>query len=65
MKMPWSAIVNYGLINSNIVKDICLLVLGTIHPDKKDITVKELQEDVIITATNLTDSYFFVASNHA
>ena len=62
MRMPWNAIVNYGLINSNIVKDICLLVLRTIHPDKKDITFKELQKDVIITATNLTDSYFFVAS---
>ena len=33
-----------------------------IHPDKKDITFKELNKDVIITATNLTDSYFFVAS---
>ena len=31
MRMPWNAIVNYGLINSNIVKDICLLVLRTIH----------------------------------
>ena len=35
MRMPWNAIVNYGLINSNIVKDICLLVLRTVHPDKK------------------------------
>ena len=62
LRMPWNAIVNYGLIDSNIVKEICLIVLRTIHPDKKDITVKELQKDVIITATNLTDSYFFVAS---
>ena len=38
LRMPWNAIVNYGLINSKIVKDICLLVLRTIHPDKKDIT---------------------------
>ena len=32
LRMPWNAIVNYGLINSNIVKDICLLVLRTIRP---------------------------------
>jgi predicted acylesterase/phospholipase RssA len=62
LRMPWNAIVNYGLINSDILKDVCLIVLRTMHPDKKDITFKELQKDVIITATNLTDSYFFVAS---
>ena len=63
MRMPWNAIVNYGLINNiNIVKDICLIVLRTIHPDKKGLAFEEVQNDVIITATNLTDSYFFVAS---
>ena len=35
LRMPWNAIVNYGLIDSNIVKEICLIVLRTIHPDKK------------------------------
>ena len=62
LRMPWNAIVNYGLINSDIVKEMCMISLRMIHPDKKDITFKELDKDVIITATNLTDSYFFVAS---
>ena len=39
-----------------------MIALRMTHPDKKDITFKELQKDVVVTATNLTDSYFFVAS---
>ena len=50
------------MINSDIVKEMCMISLRMIHPDKKEITFKELDKDVIITATNLTDSYFFVAS---
>ena len=62
LKMPWNTIFNYGLIDHNIVREITLLALKTAHPDKNDITFNELEKDVIITATNLTDSYFFVCS---
>ena len=35
---------------------------GHVYDKSKNISFKELDKDVIITATNLTDSYFFVAS---
>ena len=41
LRMPWNAIINYGLIDSDIVKDICMIGLRMIHTDKKDITFKE------------------------
>ena len=59
LKLPWSTIVNYGLIDHQIVKYIALSALQKAHPDKKDIALKDLD---IITATNLTESYFFVCS---
>ena len=62
LKMPWNTIFNYGLIDHSIVREITLLALKTAHPDRNDITFKELEKDVIITATNLTDSYFFLCS---
>ena len=62
LKMPWNTIFNYGLIDHSIVREITLLALKTAHPDRNDITFKELEKDVIITATDLTDSYFFVCS---
>ena len=64
LKMPWSTIFNYGLIDHSIVREIALLALKTAHPDRNGITFKELEKDVIITATNLTNSYFFVCSKH-
>jgi hypothetical protein len=39
-----------------------MLILKKAYPGKKDITFKEIDKDLIITATNLTDSYFFVCS---
>ena len=62
MKIPWNVVFNYGLIQSDVVRVIAKLLLQTAYPDKKDITFKELPKDVIIPATNLTDSYFFIAS---
>ena len=38
------------------------MALKTAHRDKHDITFKVLKKDDMITATNLTDSYFFVCS---
>jgi predicted acylesterase/phospholipase RssA len=62
LKIPWNAMINYGLVNNSIVRYVAVLGLQTAHPDKNDITFRELEKDVIITATNLTDSYFFVCS---
>ena len=42
----------------SIVREIALLALKTAHPDRNDITFKELEKDVIVTATNLADSSF-------
>ena len=52
----------YGLINSDIVRDIAVIALKAARPTKTDIRFKELERDLIITATNLTDSYLIVAS---
>ena len=38
------------------------MALQKAHPNKKDIAFEDLDKDLIITATNLTDSYFFVCS---
>ena len=62
LEEPWNTIFNYGLKDHSVVRGITLLALKTAHPDKNDITFQELEKDVIITATNLTDSYFFVCS---
>ena len=62
MKIPWNAVFKYGLINSDIVRDIALIALKAAHPTKTDIKFRELERDSIITATNLTDSYLIVAS---
>ena len=62
LRLPWNTIFNYGLIDHQLIRDFALVFLKTAHPDKKDITFRELDKDVIITATNLTDSYFFVCS---
>jgi len=62
MKIPWNVVFNYGLIQSDVVRVKAKLLLQTAYPEKKDITFKELPKDVIIPATNLTDSYFFIAS---
>ena len=62
LKMPWNTIVHYGLVSSDIVREMALSVLHTVYPDKNDITFDEIEKYVIITAVNLTDSYFFVAS---
>ena len=62
LKMPWNTIFNYGSIDHSIVRELTLLGLKTAHPDTKDITFKGLEKDLMITATNLTDSYFFVGS---
>jgi predicted acylesterase/phospholipase RssA len=61
-KLPWNTFINYGLISNDIVRDIALLTLKASHIDKEDITFKELERDLIITGTNLSDSYFFVCS---
>jgi predicted acylesterase/phospholipase RssA len=60
--LPYNVLFRYGLINSVLIREFVLLVLEKAHPGKKDITFKELDKDLIITATNLTDSYFFVCS---
>ena len=57
-KLPWNTFTNYGLISNDIVRDIALLTLKASHIDKEDITFKELERDLIITGTNLSDSYF-------
>ena len=57
-KLPWNTFINYGLISNDIVRDIALLTLKASHIDKEDITFKELERDLIITGTNLSDSYF-------
>ena len=58
LKMPWNTIFNYGLIDHSTVREITLLALETTHPDENDIALKELEKDLIITATSLTYSYF-------
>lgn len=60
--LPFNVLFRYGLINSVLIREFVLLVLNKAYPDKKDITFKELDKDLIITATSLTDSYFFVCS---
>jgi hypothetical protein len=60
--LPYNVLFRYGLINSVLIREFVMLVLNKAHPGKKDITFKELDKDLIITATNLTDSYFFVCS---
>jgi len=62
LKLPWNIVFNYGLINNEILRDFAVIILHTVYPDRDDITFKELDKDLIITATNLTDSYFWVAS---
>ena len=52
----------YGLINSVLIREFVLLFLDKAYPGRKDITFNELEKDLKITATNLTDSYFFVCS---
>ena len=60
--LPYNVLFRYGLINSVLIREFVMLVLNKAHPGKKDITFKELDKDLIITATNLTDSYYFVCS---
>ena len=64
-KLPWNTIFNYGLISNDIVRGIALLALKASHIGKEDITFKELERDLIITGTNLSDSFFriFQADN--
>jgi predicted acylesterase/phospholipase RssA len=62
MWLPWNVLFKYGLIDSNVVRELVMLILKKAYPDKKDITFKEIDKDLIITATNLTDSYFIVCS---
>jgi len=62
LKLPWNIVFNYGLINNEILRDFAVIILHAVYPDRDDITFKELDKDLIITATNLTDSYFWVAS---
>ena len=62
LKLPWNVLINYGLISSDIVRELALMGLHMAHPDKSDITFAELERDLIITAINITDSYFWVAS---
>ena len=62
LKLPWNIVFNYGLINNEIVREVAVIILHAVYPDRNDITFKELDKDLIITATNLTDSYFWVAS---
>lgn len=62
LKLPWNIVFNYGLISNEIVREIVVIILHAVYPNRDDITFKELDKDVIITATNLTDSYFWVAS---
>jgi hypothetical protein len=42
----------YGMIDSKVVRDMVMLILKKAYPDKKDITFKEIDKDLIITATN-------------
>ena len=58
LKMPWYTIFTYGLIDHNIVREITLFALKTTHPDKNDVTFTRLEKDLVITATNLSNSYF-------
>lgn len=60
--LPFNVLFRYGLINSVLIREFVLLFLDKAYPGRKDITFKELDKDLIITATNLTDSYFFVCS---
>jgi hypothetical protein len=62
LKLPWTVLINYGLVSSDIVRELALMGLRMAHPDKSDIMFAELERDVIITAINITDSYFWVAS---
>ena len=62
LKLPWNTIFNYGLISNDIVRDFAVIGLTAIYPDKEDITFAELDRDLIITGTNLSDSYFCVFS---
>ena len=52
LRLPWNTIFDYGLIDHQIIRDFAIVFLKTAHPDKKDITFRELDKDVIITATN-------------
>jgi NTE family protein len=58
MWLPWNVLFKYGMIDSEVVRDMVMLILKKAYPGKKDITFKEIDKDLIITATNLTDSYF-------
>ena len=60
IKVPWNTMFNYGIISNDIVRDVALLGLNAVHPDKQDITFEELDRDLLITGTNLSDSYFFL-----
>ena len=62
LKLPWNFLVQYGLVSSDIVREFAISILHIVHPDKNDITFAELERNVIITAINMTDSYFWVAS---
>ena len=62
VKLPWNICYNYGIIPHEIVRDFAKHILQTVYPDKEDILFEELNKKLIITATNLSDSYFFIAS---
>ena len=58
IKAPWNTMFNYGIISNDIVRDVALLGLNAVHPDKQDITFEELDRDLLITGTNVFDAYF-------
>ena len=55
--LPWNTLFKYGLVDIGIVRAVTMLFLSKAYPDKKNITFKEIDKDLIITAANLTKSY--------
>jgi predicted acylesterase/phospholipase RssA len=65
MKVPWNLVMNFGLVHNDVLRQGVLMILREVYPLKNDITFKDLDKDLIIPFTVLTDSYYVVGSRYS